>query len=180
MLVALILLFLVLPFVELALFLTVGSQIGVLPTIVLLVLVGVVGAWLSKREGVGVLRRLNAALNEGTLPTNELIDGGLILFAGALMVTPGFVTDIVGVLLLLPPTRAAVRAVLVKRFKQRIEQSVVVGGTAGFARTFGDGFTSDSGFSGFSGRRGFGGDVVDTTATDTTRRPRTDPSPELR
>jgi len=177
MLVALILLFLVLPFVELAVILTVGSQIGVLPTIALLVVVGVVGAWLSKREGVSVLRRLNAALNEGKLPTNELIDGGLILFAGALMVTPGFVTDIVGVLLLLPPTRAVVRAVLVKRFKQRIEQSVVVGGTAGFARGFGGGFSSGGGF---SGRGGFGGDVVDTTATDTTRQPRTDPSPELR
>src|SRR5690348_8895825 len=113
---ALFLLFIVLPFLELAVILSVGGAIGVVPTIALLILVGVIGTWLCKREGMNVLRRINVALNEGQLPTKELIDGGLVLFAGALLVTPGFLTDVVGVLLLLPPTRALFRAALVHRF----------------------------------------------------------------
>ncbi len=158
---ALFLLFIVLPFLELAVILTVGANIGILPTIALLVLVGVLGSWLCKREGLGVLRRMNATLSEGRLPTRELIDGGLVLLAGALLVTPGFLTDVVGVLLLLPPTRALFRAALVRRFQGRIEQAVVSGTSAGFA---------SAGFGPFGGRtqRIFvDADIVDTTGRDT-------------
>jgi UPF0716 protein FxsA len=103
------LLFLVVPFVELYVLIQVGQEIGALPTIALLVLVSVVGAWLVKREGIGVLRRAQARVNAGEVPGVELIDGILIMLAGALLLTPGFVTDVAGILLLLPPVRAVLR-----------------------------------------------------------------------
>jgi len=109
------------PFAELYVLLQVGHTIGVLNTLGLLILVSLVGAWLAKREGIGVVRRLQAALNAGRVPGVELIDGFLILLAAALMITPGFLTDIVGILLLLPPVRAVVRHSLRRRFARRVE-----------------------------------------------------------
>ena len=113
------LVFLVLPFVELYLIIQVGRAIGALNTIAVLVLVSVVGAWLVKREGLGVLRRAQDRLAAGALPGRELVDGVLILFAGALLVTPGFLTDVVGVALLLPPVRAALRGATVAALARR-------------------------------------------------------------
>jgi UPF0716 protein FxsA len=103
------LLFIVVPFVELYVLIQVGQEIGALPTIVTLVVVSVVGAWLVKREGMGVLRRAQARVDAGEVPGVELVDGVLILFAGALLLTPGFLTDVLGILLLLPPVRIALR-----------------------------------------------------------------------
>lgn len=108
-------LFLVVPIAELAVFVGVADRIGVLPAIGWIVLVSVVGAWLVKREGLSALRRANARVAAGELPTRELVNGVLILFAGALMLTPGFLTDMVGVVLLLPPTRALVAVPLTRR-----------------------------------------------------------------
>jgi UPF0716 protein FxsA len=113
------LLFLVVPFVELFVLLQVGQAIGVLDTIALLVLVSLVGAWLVKREGLGVLRRAQQRAAAGAVPGRELVDGVLILFAGALLLTPGFVTDVVGILLLLPPVRAVLRGSTVKWLRRR-------------------------------------------------------------
>jgi UPF0716 protein FxsA len=110
------LLFLVIPFAELAVIITVATQIGVLETIGLLILVSVVGAWLCKREGVGVLRRIRDSLDRGELPHREVVDGGLILLAGALLITPGFLSDCLGILLLLPPTRAVARRLVLGWF----------------------------------------------------------------
>jgi UPF0716 protein FxsA len=115
------LLFIVVPIAELYVILQVGQAIGVLDTIVLLILVSVVGAWLAKREGLGVLRRIQRSLDAGRVPGTELIDGFLILLAGALMLTPGFLTDILAILLLLPPVRVVVRRQLRRRFARRIE-----------------------------------------------------------
>ena len=115
------LIFIGVPIAELYVLIQVGHVIGVLNTLALLVLVSVVGAWLAKREGLGVLRRMQIALNEGRVPGVELLDGFLILMAAALMVAPGFLTDIVAILLLLPPVRAGVRRVLRRRFARRIE-----------------------------------------------------------
>jgi len=115
------LVFIGVPFAEIYVLLQVGHAIGVLNTLALLVLVSVVGAWLAKREGLGVLRRMQAAVNAGRVPGVELVDGFLILLAGALMLTPGFLTDIVAILLLLPPVRAVVRRELRRRFARRIE-----------------------------------------------------------
>jgi len=113
----LLLVFIIVPIVELAIIIQIGSQVGVLLTVVLLVAVSVVGAWLVKFQGLGVLNRIRQGLARGELPTTELVNGGLILFAGALMLTPGFLTDAFGLGLLLPPVRAAVRPVLAKRFR---------------------------------------------------------------
>ena len=110
----LLVLFLVAPLVELAVILQVSGSIGVLDTIGLLVLVSVVGAWLAKREGIGVVRRIQAALDRGEMPSREVADGGLILLAGALMIAPGFVSDLLAILLLLPPIRALVRGPLLR------------------------------------------------------------------
>lgn len=112
--------FLVVPFLELFVILKVGGAIGALNTIGLLVLVSAVGAWLVKREGLGVLRRAQARIRAGGVPGTEVIDGVLILFAGALLLTPGFLTDAVGVLLLVPPARAGIRATATNRLRRRI------------------------------------------------------------
>lgn len=114
-------LFLVVPLAELYVIIQVGQAIGVLDTLALLIVISVVGAWLAKREGLGVLRRIQRSLDAGRVPGTELVDGFLILFAGALMLTPGFLTDILAILLLLPPTRAVVRRQLRRAFARRIE-----------------------------------------------------------
>lgn len=120
MLPVLALVFVVVPFVELFVIVQVGQAIGVLDTVALLVVVSVVGAWLVKREGIGVLRRAQRQLASGHLPAVELIDAVLVLFAGALLVTPGFLSDVLGVLLLVPPVRAAVRRVVRRRLMRSI------------------------------------------------------------
>jgi UPF0716 protein FxsA len=117
----LVILFIGVPFAELYVLIQVGHAIGVLDTLGLLLLVSIVGAWLAKREGLGVLRRMQAAVDAGRVPGTELLDGFLILMAAALMLTPGFLTDIVAILLLLPPVRAGLRRELRRRFARRIE-----------------------------------------------------------
>ena len=111
--------FLVVPLVELAVILQVGHAIGALETVALLLAVSVVGGWLVKREGVGVLRRISAAVQGGKVPGRELADGALIILAGALLITPGFLSDVLGILLLLPPVRAVLRPLLVSALARR-------------------------------------------------------------
>jgi UPF0716 protein FxsA len=114
-------LFLAVPLAELYVLIQVGQLIGVLDTLGLLLLVSIVGAWLAKREGIGVLRRMRAQVDAGRVPGTELVDGFLVLLAAALMLTPGFLTDIVAILLLLPPVRAGVRRALRHQIARRIE-----------------------------------------------------------
>lgn len=135
----LLLVFVVAPLVELAVVVQVATSIGALETIGLLVLLTLAGAWLAKQQGLGVLRRIQAALERGELPSKDVADGGLILLAGALMIAPGFVSDALALLLLLPPTRAAVRAPLMRWFMATSRLTVVsrVGGWRG--RAPGDG-----------------------------------------
>jgi UPF0716 protein FxsA len=114
-------LFIGVPFAEIYVLLQVGHAVGVVNTLGLLVLISVVGAWLAKREGLGVLRRMQRSIDSGRVPGTELVDGFLILLAGALMLTPGFLTDIVAILLLLPPVRAVVRREIRRRVARRIQ-----------------------------------------------------------
>ena len=107
-------LFLVVPILELMLLIKVGEVIGVLNTIALLIVVSIIGAVMTKRQGVAVWRRFRAELDRGKIPSNEILDGVLVIFAGALLLTPGFITDVLGLALLLPPSRTAVRRTLVK------------------------------------------------------------------
>lgn len=116
---ALALLFLVVPFVELFVLIQVGQAIGALPTIALLVVVSLVGAWLVKKEGLGVVRRAQEQVRRGQVPATELVDGVLILFAGALMLTPGFFTDVFGIALMVPAIRAALRSTVAKQLTRR-------------------------------------------------------------
>jgi UPF0716 protein FxsA len=118
----LLLLFLLTPAVELGLLIQVDSLIGFPATIGLIVATGIVGSYLARREGLNTWRRLNERLNRGDLPGKELIDGVIILVAGALLVTPGVLTDAVGFLGLLPPTRAFIRRLLMRRLKSKVEE----------------------------------------------------------
>jgi UPF0716 protein FxsA len=114
-------LFIVIPVVEIAVIIQVGDWLGIVDTIGLLLLVSLVGAWLVKRQGLGVLRRIREQQQAGQVPAAAVFDGALILVAGALLLFPGFVTDALGLLLLLPPVRAGVRALLVRRFARRVQ-----------------------------------------------------------
>lgn len=97
-------------------------------TIGLIVLTSIVGFYLIKREGLGVVRRAQRSLNEGKIPTNELINGVLLLVAAAFILTPGFFTASVGLLLLFPPTRAVVREIIKHRFAVRVASGRAFGG----------------------------------------------------
>ena len=116
----LLVLFLVVPFVELYVIIQVGHVLGVVPTIALLVVISLLGASLCKREGLAVIRRIQEQLAERRLPGVALLDGALVLLAGALLLTPGFVTDGVGLLLLLPPVRAGARRILKRALLRRV------------------------------------------------------------
>ena len=113
----LVLLFVVVPIAELYVIVQVAGGIGAANTILLLIGISVLGAWLAKRAGLGVLNRLQATIRQGRVPSGELVDGGLVLFAGALMITPGFLSDILAIVLLLPPTRAVARHAILRRIR---------------------------------------------------------------
>ncbi len=111
--------FLVVPFVELFVLIQVGQGIGVWWTILLVLAVSVAGSWLVKREGWALWGRIIRRVQAGEVPGPELVDGGLVLLAGALLLTPGFATDALALLLLFPPTRAVVRPVVLRRLAAR-------------------------------------------------------------
>ena len=119
-LLALIALFILVPLAELYVILKVGDAIGVLPTIALLAIDSVLGSLLLRAQGRSVWRRFNETMASGRVPHRELIDGVLVIFGGAFLITPGFLTDIVGLLLLVPPTRSVIRRMLTRRLGRRI------------------------------------------------------------
>lgn len=121
-------LFIVVPIVELYVIIKIGGLIGVLPTLALLLADAVLGALLLRHQGRGAWRRFNQAIAERRFPGREVADGLMIAIGGTLLLTPGFVTDVFGVLLLLPPTRAVARRLL-RRYADR--RLVVVGMTSG-------------------------------------------------
>lgn len=121
----LILLFTLVPLVELALLLWVGKEIGVWATLGLVIITGVVGASLAKLQGLGVLRRIREEMARGILPAERLFDGLLILVGGLLLLTPGFLTDILGLLTLIPPTRGALKRWLQRRVEAKIRSGQV-------------------------------------------------------
>lgn len=113
-------LFLLLPIAELYVIIQVGQAIGLVPTLALLILDGFVGAALARSQGRAAWERFNRALAEGRVPARETFDGAMIIFGGALLLTPGFLTDVVGFGLLLPPTRALVRAGVSRLARRRV------------------------------------------------------------
>jgi len=119
----LLLLFTVVPALELFLLIQLGHYVGFWPTAALVLGTGVVGAWLTRREGLKVLRAVNTEMAEGRMPTDYLLDGLLILRAGAVLLTPGLLTDAVGFVLLAPPARRVIRGVVSKVISKRITTS---------------------------------------------------------
>lgn len=119
------------PLVEIAVFLQVVAWIGVLNTLALMVAISVCGAWLVKRQGIGTLARMRRELDDGRIPTGPMTDGGLLAAAGFLLLIPGFVTDVFGLALLVPPVRGGVRRWLGRRFTVRTAR-VRRGGAPGY------------------------------------------------
>jgi UPF0716 protein FxsA len=120
MLPILLLVFIVVPIAELAVIIQVGQEIGVWWTIAILVADSILGSLLMRSQGRAAWRRFNDAAGAGRVPAREVLDGVLVIFGGAFLLTPGFITDIFGLIFLIPPTRALVRHVLVKRFADRM------------------------------------------------------------
>ena len=116
------LVFVVIPIVEITVAIQVAHHIGGLNTIGLLLLFSIAGAWLARREGFSVLRRIQDQLANRTVPTDELIEGGLVFAGGVLLLVPGFVTDAFGLLLLFPLTRHMTRRILRRRFGSRVRR----------------------------------------------------------
>jgi UPF0716 protein FxsA len=129
-LLALIVIFIVVPLAELYVILKVGDAIGWLPTLAILAADSVLGSVLLRTQGRAVWNRFNAAVGAGRVPHSEVIDGVLIIFGGAFLITPGFLTDVIGLLLLLPPTRAAFRRTARRSIERRAVVSVASAGTA--------------------------------------------------
>jgi UPF0716 protein FxsA len=125
----LVLLFIVVPIVEIYVIIQVGQAIGALWTIALLVADSILGSMLMRSQGRAAWRRFNEAIAAGRVPAREVVDGALVIFGGALLLTPGFVTDIFGAAFLLPPSRAVIRGLLVRRFAGRL--IVAVPGSTG-------------------------------------------------
>ncbi len=115
----LIVLFIVVPLAELAVIIEVGQAIGLLPTVAILLADSILGGLLMRSQGRAAWRRFNEAMRAGRVPHREALDGALVIFGGALLLTPGFLTDVVGLLLLLPPTRAVARRVVGRLVVQR-------------------------------------------------------------
>src|SRR5215212_11446312 len=122
----LIALFIVVPIAELAVIIQVGSLIGVWWTIALLIVDSVLGGLLMRSQGRAAWRRFNDAVRSSRIPAREVADGVLVIFGGALLLTPGFISDILGALFLLPPTRALIRRVFLRQAMRRMTASMRV------------------------------------------------------
>lgn len=118
----LLLLFIVVPAVELILLIKLGGLIGILATIALIVITGALGATLARWQGLGVLRKVQSELADGRLPAGQLVDGVIILLAAALLMTPGFLTDIVGFLCLVPGFRTMLKSAAWKRLERAAQE----------------------------------------------------------
>ena len=117
----LLLLFILVPVAELAIFITLGEKIGLFATLGSIILTAFIGAYLTKSQGLKALNNYQQALAQGKLPHEEVMDGLMILIAGAVLLTPGFLTDAIGFSLLIPPFRKVVKAIIKDRLKGRVD-----------------------------------------------------------
>lgn len=121
MLMKLILLFTLTPLLELALLIEFGKQAGIGATLAIVVVTGLLGAILTKNQGLGIVHRIQQEINSGQLPTNALLEAVFILTGGLLLLTPGLITDAIGFCCLLPPTRKVMKEWLKKKIQLRLE-----------------------------------------------------------
>jgi len=122
MFVKLFLAFTLIPFIELYLLIEIGTSIGPVNTLLLVILTGAVGAFLARMQGLGAIMRVRERLQQGETPAEELLDALIIFVAGVVLLTPGLLTDIAGLLLLFPPTRLRFKIWLRKKFNQWMQQ----------------------------------------------------------
>ncbi|WP_404458984.1 FxsA family protein [Sutcliffiella horikoshii] len=115
-------LIIVVPALEIWLLITAGKLIGAIPTIMLIILTGVLGAWLAKYQGVTALRSAQQKMNSGQMPGDVIIDGLCILIGGVVLLTPGFITDAIGFALLLPPTRNLIKPSIMRAIRNRMDR----------------------------------------------------------
>jgi len=125
MLFRLILLFVLVPLVELYLLIKLGSHIGAGPTVAIVIVTGILGGSMARMQGFAVWRRIRENLNKGVLPTEPLVDGLFVLAGGLLLLTPGLLTDLAGFLALLPSTRKLLKSWLRRRFQQTLDSRAV-------------------------------------------------------
>jgi UPF0716 protein FxsA len=119
----LVFLIIVIPALEIGFLLLSGKTIGVLPTILLIVLTGVVGAWLAKKQGIEALRKAQQQMQYGQIPNEAILDGICILVGGLLLLTPGFITDMTGFLLLFPISRNKIKPLLLLIIRKMIDKN---------------------------------------------------------
>jgi len=115
-------LFIIVPIVELYVLIEIGRKIGTWSTIGIIILTGILGAYLVKRQGFLILRKIQNDLNEGVLPGDSLIQGAIILAGGILLITPGFITDTIGFIFLIPAGRRLVKNYLLNWLKGKIRE----------------------------------------------------------
>ena len=119
------LIFALIPAIELALLIKVGSLIGALNTIIIVILTAIIGAYLVRLEGLGVMYRIQKNMQEGIFPAEELINGAMILVAGAMLLTPGFFTDIIGFLMVFPVSREFIKKIARRYIKKKINSNEI-------------------------------------------------------
>lgn len=110
--------FITLPLLEIGVFISIGDEIGIFSTIAITVLTAVLGTFLVRTQGISTLNKVSASLNQGEMPLRPVFDGACQLIAGALLLTPGFITDTIGLLLFAPPFRTLLLAWLISRTAQ--------------------------------------------------------------
>ncbi len=120
------LLLIIVPALEIGLLVLSGNAIGVWPTILLIILTGILGAWLAKKEGLNTIRTAQLQMQNGEVPGKLVLDGICILVGGAVLLTPGFITDAVGFFLLIPYTRAIIKALLERIFAKLIQNGSII------------------------------------------------------
>lgn len=125
-----VILFIAVPVIELWLILQVGEMIGAGPTIALLVIDSLIGAWLVRNQGGSAWRRFRLATDAGRIPANEAVDGFMIILGGTLLLLPGFLTDFVGLAFVLPPTRILMRTRVVSFVGRRTHATFMSGSVA--------------------------------------------------
>lgn len=141
-------LFIIIPIIEIFLFMRIGALIGVMPTLGMIILTAVIGVSMLKMQGLSTLQRAQNNLQENKIPATELIEGIILLLCGALLLTPGFFTDAIGFLMLVPHIRRAAAKIIIEKGKLQIMNG------SGFS-----GFSSTQGFDSSSGNQD--GDIID-------------------
>jgi UPF0716 protein FxsA len=119
------LIFVLVPITELAILIKVGSYIGIETTIIIVILTAIIGAYMVKMEGIGVMSRIQKNMQEGIFPADELINGMMILIAGALLLTPGFFTDIIGFILVFPVSRNILKNIAKPYIKKKMSPNEI-------------------------------------------------------